>query len=284
MFDFLKKTIANIGGAKPKNTKISKEILEDLLLEADVAYEIVEEIIYYLPPSDLVDINDLKRVMKTYFIYDVPEISNAWPFVELILGVNGAGKTTTIAKLANLYKNEGKSVILGACDTFRAGAIEQLRQWAIRTDVPIVATQQGHDPSAVAFDTISSAVAKNLDNVILDTAGRLQNQTNLANELSKIVRIADRAYAGAPHRKILILDGTQGNAGLAQAKAFNDIVKLEGVVITKLDGTPKGGALFGVARELELPILYIGTGETINDLVKFNPHDFVDTIVDEIYA
>ena len=284
MFDFLKKTIANIGGAKPKNTKISKEILEDLLLEADVAYEIVEEIIYYLPPSDLVDINDLKRVMKTYFIYDVPEISNAWPFVELILGVNGAGKTTTIAKLANLYKNEGKSVILGACDTFRAGAIEQLRQWAIRTDVPIVATQQGHDPSAVAFDTISSAVAKNLDNVILDTAGRLQNQTNLANELSKIVRIADRAYAGAPHRKILILDGTQGNAGLAQAKAFNDIVKLEGVVITKLDGTPKGGALFGVARELELPILYIGTGETMNDLVKFDPHDFVDTIVDEIYA
>ena len=150
--------------------------------------------------------------------------------------------------------------------------------------MPIVATQQGHDPSAVAFDAISSAVAKNLDNVILDTAGRLQNQTNLANELSKIVRIADRAYAGAPHRKILILDGTQGNAGLAQAKAFNDIVKLDGVIITKLDGTPKGGALFGVARELELPILYIGTGETMNDLVKFDPHDFVDTIVDEIYA
>ena len=150
--------------------------------------------------------------------------------------------------------------------------------------MPIVATQQGHDPSAVAFDTIGSAVAKNLDNVILDTAGRLQNQTNLANELSKIVRIAGRAYAGAPHRKILILDGTQGNAGLAQAKAFNDMVSLDGVIITKLDGTPKGGALFGVARELELPILYIGTGETMDDLVKFDPHDFVDTIVDEIYA
>jgi len=289
MLGFLKKgldkTLAAIRSSKPADKKISKEILEEILLEADIAYEIVEEVLYYLPPQNEVKKDDLKRLLNTYFIYENErEAKNGRPFVELILGVNGAGKTTTIAKLANLYKNKGKSVILGACDTFRAGAIEQLRQWAQRADVPIVATQQGHDPSAVAFDTISSAVAKNLDNVILDTAGRLQNQTNLANELSKIVRITDRAYAGAPHRKILILDGTQGNAGLAQAKAFNDIVSLDGVIITKLDGTPKGGALFGVARELELPILYIGTGETMNDLVKFDPHDFVDTIVDEIYA
>ena len=289
MFGFLKKgldkTLEAIRLSRPADKKISKEILEEILLEADIAYEIVEEVLYYLPPQNEVKKDDLKRLLNTYFIYENErEAKVGKPFVELILGVNGAGKTTTIAKLANLYKNEGKSVILGACDTFRAGAIEQLRQWAIRTDVPIVTTKQGHDPSAVAFDTISSAVAKNLDNVILDTAGRLQNQTNLANELSKIVRIADRAYAGAPHRKILILDGTQGNAGLAQAKAFNDIVSLDGVIITKLDGTPKGGALFGVARELELPILYIGTGETMNDLVEFDPHDFVDTIVDEIYA
>lgn len=289
MFDFLKKgldkTLAVIRSSKPADKKISKEILEEILLEADIAYEIVEEVLYYLPPQNEIKKDDLKRLLNTYFIYENErEAKSGRPFVELILGVNGAGKTTTIAKLANLYKNEGKSVILGACDTFRAGAIEQLRQWAQRAEVPIVATQQGHDPSAVAFDAISSAVAKNLDNVILDTAGRLQNQTNLANELSKIVRIADRAYAGAPHRKILILDGTQGNAGLAQAKAFNEIVSLDGVIITKLDGTPKGGALFGVARELELPILYIGTGETMNDLVKFDPHDFVDTIVDEIYA
>ena len=289
MFGFLKKgldkTLTAIRSSKPADKKISKEILEEILLEADIAYEIVEEVLYYLPPQNEVKKDDLKRLLNTYLIYENErEAKSAKPFVELILGVNGAGKTTTIAKLANLYKNEGKNVILGACDTFRAGAIEQLRQWAQRANVPIVATQQGHDPSAVAFDAISSAVAKNLDNVILDTAGRLQNQTNLANELSKIVRIADRAYAGAPHRKILILDGTQGNAGLAQAKAFNDIVKLDGVIITKLDGTPKGGALFGVTRELELPILYIGTGETMNDLVKFDPHDFVDTIVDEIYA
>nr|WP_315107314.1 signal recognition particle-docking protein FtsY [uncultured Campylobacter sp.] len=289
MFGFLKKgldkTLTAIRSSKPADKKISKEILEEILLEADIAYEIVEEVLYYLPPQNEVKKDDLKRLLNTYLIYENErEAKSAKPFVELILGVNGAGKTTTIAKLANLYKNEGKNVILGACDTFRAGAIEQLRQWAQRANVPIVATQQGHDPSAVAFDAISSAVAKNLDNVILDTAGRLQNQTNLANELSKIVRIADRAYAGAPHRKILILDGTQGNAGLAQAKAFNDIVKLDGVIITKLDGTPKGGALFGVARELELPILYIGIGETMSDLVKFDPHDFVDTIVDEIYA
>ena len=289
MFGFLKKgldkTLAAIRSSKPADKKISREILEEILLEADIAYEIVEEVLYYLPPQNEVKKDDLKRLLNTYFIYENErEAKSGRPFVELILGVNGAGKTTTIAKLANLYKNEGKNVILGACDTFRAGAIEQLRQWAQRADVPIVATQQGHDPSAVAFDAISSAVAKNLDNVILDTAGRLQNQTNLANELSKIVRIAGRAYAGAPHRKILILDGTQGNAGLAQAKAFNEIVSLDGVIITKLDGTPKGGALFGVARELELPILYIGIGETMNDLVKFDPQDFVDTIVDEIYA
>lgn len=289
MFGFLKrgldKTLEAIRSSKPADKKISKNALEEILLEADVDYEIVEEILYYLPPQDEVKKDDLKRILNTYFIYEnVDQVKQDKPFVEIILGVNGAGKTTTIAKLANLYKNSNKSVILGACDTFRAGAIEQLRQWSIRLNVPIVATQQGHDPSAVAFDTISSAIAKNIDNVILDTAGRLQNQTNLANELSKIVRISQKAYENAPHRKILILDGTQGNAGLAQAKAFNDIVKLDGVIITKLDGTPKGGALFGVARDLELPILFIGVGEKMDDLIKFEPKEFVDTLVDEIYS
>lgn len=289
MFGFLKrgldKTLEAIRSSKPADKKISKNALEEILLEADVDYEIVEEILYYLPPQDEVKKDDLKRILNTYFIYEnVTQVKQDKPFVEIILGVNGAGKTTTIAKLANLYKNSNKSVILGACDTFRAGAIEQLRQWSIRLNVPIVATQQGHDPSAVAFDTISSAIAKNIDNVILDTAGRLQNQTNLANELSKIVRISQKAYENAPHRKILILDGTQGNAGLAQAKAFNDIVKLDGVIITKLDGTPKGGALFGVARDLELPILFIGVGEKMDDLIKFEPKEFVDTLVDEIYS
>lgn len=287
MFDFLKKglekTISSISSNKPKDKKITKDILEELLLEADVPFEIVEEIVYYLPPRDLVDRADLARVMETYFLYDNPNDLETKPFVQMIIGVNGAGKTTTIAKLANLYKNSGRSVILGASDTFRAGAIEQLRQWATRLNVPIIATAQGHDPAAVAFDTISSAVAKDYDNVIIDTAGRLQNQKNLANELEKIVRISSKALASAPHQKIIVLDGTQGNAALAQAKAFNEIINLDGVIITKLDGTSKGGALLGIARELELPILYIGVGEQMDDIIKFDPKIFVKTICDAIY-
>lgn len=286
MLDFLKKgfgkTIEAIKGAKSSKIVKKDELLE-MLLEADVDYEIAEEIIYYLPPKDSVDKDDLRRVMLTYFMYEKPSLKDEKPFVELILGVNGAGKTTTIAKLANLYKNSGQSVILGASDTFRAGAIEQLRQWAKILNVPIVATSQGHDPSAVAYDTITSAVSKKIDRALIDTAGRLQNQKNLANELSKIVRICSKAMPSAPHRKILILDGTQGNNGVRQAKAFNEIVSLDGVIITKLDGTPKGGALFGIARELELPIFYIGVGEKMDDLVKFNPDEFVETIIEAVF-
>ncbi|AGZ81389.1 signal recognition particle-docking protein FtsY [Campylobacter fetus] len=286
MFEFLKKglekTINAVASNRPQDKKITKDILEELLLEADVPYEITEEIIYYLPPKDIVSKDDLTRVMQTYFLYDNKKIE-AKPFVQMIIGVNGAGKTTTIAKLANLYKNSGKSVLLGASDTFRAGAVEQIKLWANKLNVPIVASSQGHDPAAVAFDTISSAVAKNYDYAIIDTAGRLQNQKNLASELEKIVRISNKAFEGAPHQKILVLDGTQGNAGIAQAKAFHDIVKIDGVIITKLDGTSKGGSLFGVARELELPILYIGVGERMEDLIKFDAKEFVDTICDAIY-
>ncbi|HDX3451357.1 TPA: signal recognition particle-docking protein FtsY [Campylobacter coli] len=287
MFDFFKKglakTLESIVGIKGENKKITKDLLEEILLEADVAYEIVEEIIYYLPPSDEVKKEDLKRVMGSYFLYENKEILNEKPFVELILGVNGAGKTTSIAKLANLYKNQGQKVILGACDTFRAGAIEQLRLWSEKVGVDIVLTQQGHDPSAVAFDTISKARAKEFDRVIIDTAGRLQNQKNLANELEKIVRISAKAMPNAPHRKILVLDGTQGNAGILQAKAFNELVQLDGVIITKLDGTAKGGALFSIARELELPILYIGVGEKMQDLIEFNAQNFLDTLLEGVF-
>ncbi|MSN95827.1 signal recognition particle-docking protein FtsY [Campylobacter sp. FMV-PI01] len=287
MFNFFKKGLEKTANAiksvKKQNQKISKEILEEMLLEADVDYEIVEEIIYYLPPNDEIQRSDLKRVMSTYFMYENKNLDKKKPFVELILGVNGAGKTTTIAKLANLYKNSGKKVMLGACDTFRAGAIEQLRQWSNILNIPIVASNQGHDPAAVAFDTISSAVAKEFDNVIIDTAGRLQNQKNLAKELEKIVRISSKALENAPHRKILVLDGTQGNNSVNQAYAFNDIVKIDGVIITKLDGTPKGGALFGIARELELPILYIGVGEKMQDLIKFDADQFIETILEAIF-
>lgn len=287
MFNFFKKglakTLENIVGVKGENKKITKDLLEEILLEADVSYEIVEEIIYYLPPQNEVKKEDLKRVMGSYFLYEKKETNQEKPFVELILGVNGAGKTTSIAKLAYLYKNQNQKVILGACDTFRAGAIEQLKLWAQKVDVDIVLTAQGHDPSAVAFDTISKAKAKDFDRVIIDTAGRLQNQKNLAHELEKIVRISNKALEGAPHRKILVLDGTQGNAGILQAKAFNELVKLDGVIITKLDGTAKGGALFSIARELELPIFYVGVGEQMTNLQEFNANAYLDTLLDPIF-
>lgn len=287
MFDFLKKglakTLENIAGVKGENKKITKDLLEEILLEADVSYEIIEEIIYYLPPQNEIKKEDLKRVMGSYFLYEKKETIQEKPFVELILGVNGAGKTTSIAKLAYLYKNQNQKVILGACDTFRAGAIEQLKLWAQKIDVDIVLTAQGHDPSAVAFDTISKAKVKGFDRVIIDTAGRLQNQKNLAHELEKIVRISNKALEGAPHRKILVLDGTQGNAGILQAKAFNELVKLDGVIITKLDGTAKGGALFSIARELELPIFYIGVGEQMTDLQEFDANAYLDTLLDPIF-
>ncbi|EAI0016051.1 signal recognition particle-docking protein FtsY [Campylobacter upsaliensis] len=286
MLNFFKKSLAktleNITKTRA-NHKISKDLLEEILLEADVAYEIVEEIIYYLPPTDEVKKADLKRVMGAYFLYENPESSTQKPFVELILGVNGAGKTTSIAKLANLYKKQGQKVILGACDTFRAGAIEQLRLWAEKIGVQIVLSNQGHDPSAVAFDTISKAKARDFDRVILDTAGRLQNQKNLANELEKIVRICEKAMINAPHRKILVLDGTQGNAGILQAKAFNELIKLDGVIITKLDGTAKGGALFSIARELELPIFYVGVGEKMDDLYEFDANAYLDTLLEPMF-
>lgn len=287
MFDFLKKglakTLQSIAGVKGKNKKITKDLLEEILLEADVAYEIVEEIIYYLPPNNEVKKADLKRVMASYFLYEKSETIQSKPFVELILGVNGAGKTTSIAKLAYLYKNQNQKVILGACDTFRAGAIEQLHLWAKKIGVEIVLTSQGHDPSAVAYDTISKAVAKGYERVIIDTAGRLQNQKNLAKELEKIVRISNKALEGAPHRKILVLDGTQGNSGILQAKAFNALIELDGVIITKLDGTAKGGALFSIARELELPIFYVGVGEQMTDLQEFDANIYLDTLLDPIF-
>jgi fused signal recognition particle receptor len=285
MFGFLKKTVDAIREVVPKKQKtISKDLLEEILLEADVTYEQVEEIIYYMPAGDAVKRADLRRVLLAYFI-DVEkekEIDTS-PYVELIFGINGAGKTTTIGKLAYNYKVNGQSVLLAASDTFRAAAIAQLQAWAKNIDVPIVATKQGHDPSAVAFDAIQSAIAKGVDRVIIDTAGRLHTQQNLSKELQKIVRICDKAKSGAPHRKILILDGTQGNSAINQAKAFNEIVPVDALIITKLDGTAKGGALFSIASALKKPILYVGIGEKKANLLKFNKEDFVDGLLDEIF-
>ena len=280
MFNFLAKTL-NVFKSNTSEP-VTKDALLDALLEADVSYEIAEEIIYYLPPNDLVNSEDLERVMKTYFLYS-HELSHAKPLVTMLIGVNGAGKTTTAAKLANLHKKAGKSVILGAADTFRAGAIEQLKLWGERLNLPVVASKANGDPASVAFDTITSALAKNADAAIIDTAGRLQNHKNLAAELEKIVRISNKALEGAPHQKLLVIDGAGGQNSINQAKVFNELIKLDGIIITKLDGTAKGGALFSVARELELPIAYVGTGEGVDDLQGFSADFFVKSIVGAIF-
>jgi len=288
MFGFLKKAFGKTNEAirevvPEKKSVLEKDELEEILLEADVNYDLIERLLEGLP--DTVTRTQAFNSLITVFQYQARWIDpdDHSPFVEMIIGVNGAGKTTTIAKLARHYRKEGKSVILGAGDTFRAAAIEQLSRWAEKLDVPIVATRQGHDPSAVVFDTIKSALAKGIDRVIIDTAGRLHTQTNLSEELKKMVRVADKALPGAPHRKMLILDGTQGSSTVAQARAFDEMIGIDGIIITKLDGTAKGGAILTIADELKMPIYYIGTGETPDDLVRFRANDYVNTILDEVY-
>ncbi|WP_419769520.1 MAG: signal recognition particle-docking protein FtsY [Candidatus Marinarcus sp.] len=281
----LEKTIGNIKHVVPqKKEKISFDDIEEILIESDMEYEIIEKAMDGLP--SLISRAQLRHRLVMLFEHSpLIDTSNMpSPFVELIIGVNGAGKTTTIAKLANRYKKAGKSVLLGAGDTFRAAAIEQLTKWSQILDVPIIKTKQGHDPSAVAYDTISSAVAKKIDHVIIDTAGRLQTQTNLSNELKKIVKVCSKASLNAPHQKIMILDGTQGNSAIAQAKAFNEMVGIDGIIVTKLDGTAKGGALFSISNQLKLPIFYIGIGEKADDLMPFSPDEFVDSLLDGIYS
>ncbi len=281
----LEKTFGNIKHIIPaRKEKIAFDEIEEILIESDMEYSIIEKAMDGLP--EMITRKQLRHRLVMLFEH-APKIDTSnlpSPFVELIIGVNGAGKTTTIAKLANSYKISGKSVLLGAGDTFRAAAIEQLTRWSEKLEVPIIKTKQGHDPSAVAYDTISSAVAKNIDHVIIDTAGRLQTQTNLNNELKKIVKTCNKAFETAPHRKIMILDGTQGNTAIAQAMAFNEIVGVDGIIVTKLDGTAKGGALFSISNRLELPIFYVGVGEKQEDLVPFSPDEFVDSLLDEIYT
>ena len=289
MFNFFKKGLAKTSDAikeivPKKQTKLDKETVEDMLLESDMGYELVESVVNGLPET--VNRVQLYNSLISLFIYDPKpyQSQQSSPYVEMIIGVNGAGKTTTIAKLAHRYKSEGKRVILGAGDTFRAAAIEQLTKWADRIDVPIISTKHGHDPSAVVYDTVLSAKSKKIDNVIIDTAGRLHNHANLSNELQKMARVANKAYEGAPHRKILVLDGTQGSSSVNQAKEFDAIVGIDGVIITKLDGTAKGGSLFTIASELKLPIFYVGVGEKHEDLVEFDPKAFINTILDEVFT
>jgi len=199
------------------------------------------------------------------------------PHVIMVVGVNGVGKTTTIGKLASQFKKQGLKVVLGAADTFRAAAIDQLQIWADRTDVPIVRQEMGSDPASVAFDTLTSAVTQGADVVIIDTAGRLHNKVNLMNELTKIKRVMQKVVATAPHEVLLVLDGSTGQNAFEQAKQFTKATEVTSLAVTKLDGTAKGGVVIGISDQFQIPVKYIGVGEGIDDLQVFNKHEFVDS-------
>lgn len=201
------------------------------------------------------------------------------PRVLLVVGVNGAGKTTSIAKLAQLLKSQGRKVMLGAGDTFRAGAVQQLTTWAERLEIPIIKQQAGADPAAVAFDAISAAVARGVDDLIIDTAGRLHTQKNLMEELRKIVRVIRKNIPDGPHETLIVLDGTTGQNAIRQASEFRATADITGVILAKMDGTAKGGAVFGIREHLPIPVKYIGVGEGLSDLEPFDPEAFVDAIL-----
>lgn len=271
---------------------IDDELLEDietLLLTADIGVEATSRIIDEL--TEKVSRKELSEpeTLFTYLKKQLTEIlapssqplkvnESQAPFVILMVGINGAGKTTTIGKLAKRLQNEGKSVMLAAGDTFRAAAVEQLQTWGERNNVPVVAQHSGADSASVIFDALQSAKSKNIDVLIADTAGRLHTQTNLMDELSKVKRVMSKLDANAPHEVMLVVDAGTGQNALNQAQQFNEAVGLTGITLTKLDGTAKGGVIFAIAHKMELPIRFIGVGESIDDLRPFNADEFVEAL------
>lgn len=284
MLSYLAKTAQNLASIfADKSDKIDKDILEELFIEADIDYDLVELMLSHLPkyPSRA----QVQEQIAKLFALDSTatpqaQLESTLPQITLVIGVNGAGKTTTIAKLAYHYLQQGQSVLLGAGDTFRAAAIEQLQLWASKLQVPIIASQQGSDPSALAYDTIQAGLARGVQHIIIDTAGRLHNQVNLQKELEKIDRTCAKAAPNANVRKILILDGTQGSQALAQARIFSQSVEIQGVIVTKLDGTSKGGVILSIAHYLQIPILYLGMGEKQGDLIPFDSDAYVQNLLD----
>ena len=267
--------------------------LEEALIGADVGMEttiqIIERIEKRVKQDKYLNTNELNGLLQQEIeaiLVDAPEPeykdftipAGKKPYVILVVGVNGVGKTTTIGKLANNYKKAGNQVVLGAADTFRAAATEQLTIWSERVGVPIVKQSMGSDPSAVAFDTVSSAVSKNADVVIIDTAGRLHNKLHLMDELGKIKRVIQKVIPGAPHEVMLVLDGSTGQNALEQAKQFTATTEVTALSITKLDGTAKGGVVLAIANQFKIPVKYIGVGEKIDDLIIFDKHEFVDSL------
>jgi fused signal recognition particle receptor len=266
------------------------EELEEMLITADVgpafATELIDEMKVIAKRSDLSSPDVLRRIMRDniHFILkqrEAPlEIPENGLYTVMVVGVNGTGKTTTIGKIANDFKARGHKVMLAAADTFRAAAIEQLEVWGERVSIPVIKQKMGADPSAVVFDAVQAAKARGVDVLIIDTAGRLHTKVNLMEELKKVKRIMAREFPGSPHEVLLVLDATTGQNAVNQAKMFNEAIGVTGLVLTKLDGTAKGGIIIRLAREFDIPIRYIGIGEKMDDLRVFNSTEFVDALME----
>lgn len=287
-FDKLSKAVVG-------KSKVDDEVLdnlEEVLVASDVGVnttlKIIERIEERVAKDKYISTNELNKILREEIAnllaetntgndidFTIPE--NKKPYVIMVVGVNGVGKTTTIGKLAAQFKKRGFKVVLGAADTFRAAAIDQLQIWADRTGVPIVRQEMGSDPASVAFDTLKSAVSQNADVVIIDTAGRLHNKVNLMNELTKIKRVMQKVVGDAPHDVLLVLDGSTGQNAFEQAKQFTKATEVSCLAVTKLDGTAKGGVVIGISDQFQIPVKYIGVGEGIDDLQVFNKIEFVDS-------
>lgn len=290
---FLSKITRAIAGKSTVDSEVLDN-LEEALVGADVGIEttvaLIERIEERVAKDKYINTSELNSILQRELqnmLVDAPEDKNysgfdlpagKKPFVIMVVGVNGVGKTTTIGKLAHHFKAAGKSVMLGAADTFRAAAVDQLTIWSERTGVPIVKKEMGSDPASVAFDAVNSAVAKNVDVLIIDTAGRLHTKTHLMEELTKIKRVVQKVIPDAPHDVLLVLDGSTGQNAIEQAKHFTAATDVSGLVITKLDGTAKGGVVLAIAHQFKIPVKFIGVGEKVEDLLVFNKHEFVDSL------
>lgn len=287
-----KSFLSRLGTAVVGKTKIDDDFLDELeaiLIQSDVGVATTLKIIAalesrtakekYLGLEDLVKM--LREEISNLLVDKVAKENGSksdGPEVVMVVGVNGVGKTTTIGKLAHQFKAQGKQVMLGAADTFRAGAIDQLQIWADRVDVPLIRQEMGSDPASVAFDTLQAATAKGVDVVLIDTAGRLHNKVNLMNELSKVKRVMSKVIPEAPHEVLLVLDGATGQNAFEQAKQFTAATEVTSLAITKLDGTAKGGVILGISDQFQIPVKYIGVGEGIEDLQDFDPQHYIQTL------
>ena len=291
---FLSKLTKAVAG----KSKVDEDVLdnlEDILIASDVGVDttlkIIDRIEARVSKDKYVGTDELNSILKEEIAgllaetnvedlveYATPDMDT--PYVIMVVGVNGVGKTTTIGKMAYQFKKAGKKVVLGAADTFRAAAIDQLQIWADRVDIPMIRQKMGSDPASVAFDTLKSAVANEVDVVIIDTAGRLHNKVNLMNELTKIKRVMQKVLPDAPHEVLLILDGSTGQNAFEQAKQFTKATEVTALAVTKLDGTAKGGVVIGISDQFQIPVKYIGVGEGIEHLQVFNKNEFVDSFFD----